>query len=86
MKASRQIASALIAFFVPFVAARDAFASDSFTYDMLGRLTSAHYDSGICIAYFYDANGNRTAVTTVATAPETAVWGSGHWGCFNWTP
>lgn len=61
-------------------------ASASYTYDQLGRLTSVVYDNGLCISYAYDANGNRTAIATIATSPQTAVWGSANWGCFNWTP
>jgi YD repeat-containing protein len=62
-------------------------AAISYTYDKLGRLTSALYDNGLCIAYAYDANGNRTAQTnTISGAPESPTWGSGVWGCFSWTP
>lgn len=59
-----------------------------YTYDQLGRVTSALYDNGLCIAYAYDANGNRTAVTRTAAggAPQTPTWGTGTWGCFVWTP
>jgi YD repeat-containing protein len=58
-------------------------ASTSYTYDDLSRLTTALYDNGICIAYGYDANGNRTQAVAQT---NTAVWGSGLWGCFVWTP
>ncbi|MFD1985440.1 RHS repeat domain-containing protein [Mesorhizobium newzealandense] len=58
-------------------------SSVSYGYDDLGRVTSALYDNGMCIAYSYDANGNRTAQNN---AVGTTVWGSGVWGCFNWTP
>lgn len=69
--------------FVPTVAN----GSVNYGYDALGRVTSALYDNGLCIAYTYDANGNRTSQTnTIAGAPETPVWGVGSWGCFNWTP
>ena len=61
-------------------------ASASYTYDLLGRLTTVVYDNGLCISYSYDPNGNRTAIATIATSPQTAVWGSANWGCFNWTP
>lgn len=62
-------------------------ASVSYGYDQLGRVTSALYDNGLCIAYSYDQNGNRTAQTnTISGTPELAVWGSGVWGCFVWTP
>ena len=58
----------------------------SYTYDQLGRLTTALYSNGTCIAYAYDANGNRTSQSITASgAPESPNWGSGVWGCFLWT-
>ena len=64
-----------------------AIGSVIYTYDPLGRVTTGLYDNGLCIAYAYDANGNRTAQTnTISSAPETPTWGSGVWGCFSWTP
>jgi YD repeat-containing protein len=63
-----------------------ATASIHYTYDQLGRVTTAAYDNGICIAYTYDTNGNRTAQTfTTSGPPASPVWGSGVWGCFPWT-
>lgn len=65
----------------------NAIASASYTYDPLGRVTTAIYDNGLCVAYAYDANGNRIAQTnTLGGAPTTASWGTGTWGCFAWTP
>lgn len=61
-------------------------ASASYTYDQLGRLVTAVYDNGLCIAYAYDANGNRTSIGTISTASQSPIWGSANWGCFNWTP
>lgn len=63
-------------------------ASASYTYDQVGRLTTAIYDNGLCVTYVYDANGNRTSQTNTAPggAPQTPVWGTGQLGCFNWTP
>ncbi|TGQ51031.1 hypothetical protein EN836_26170 [Mesorhizobium sp. M1C.F.Ca.ET.193.01.1.1] len=58
-------------------------SSVNYGYDALGRVTSALYDNGLCIAYTYDANGNRTSQVN---STQTAVWGSGAWGCFKWTP
>ncbi|MEI9425439.1 RHS repeat protein [Mesorhizobium sp. Cs1299R1N1] len=52
-------------------------------YDLLGRVTTALYDNGLCIAYTYDANGNRASQVN---STQTAVWGSAAWGCFKWTP
>ncbi len=62
-------------------------ASGSYGYDTLGRLVTALYDNGTCIVYAYDANGNRTSQTiTLSSGPEMPTWGTGTWGCFNWTP
>jgi YD repeat-containing protein len=61
-------------------------ASALYTYDAVGRVTSALYDNGTCVAYLYDANGNRTSQnTTLSGTPVSPVWGSGVWGCFAWT-
>ena len=59
-------------------------ASTLFSYDVTGRVTTAAYDNGLCVAYSYDSAGNRTAQSNVATT--TPAWGSSIWGCFNWTP
>lgn len=60
--------------------AHAANGSMAYTYDALGRVTTASYDTGVCIIYAYDANGNRTSETIkVSTATATGVW-----GCFNW--
>jgi hypothetical protein len=55
--------------------------SVAYTYDALGRVASAFYDTGVCLLYTYDANGNRTAekIIVVSGTPTTGVW-----GCFNW--
>jgi hypothetical protein len=51
-----------------------------YTYDALGRVSTASYDTGVCIIYTYDAAGNRTAQTIrVSGTGSTGVW-----GCFNW--
>lgn len=51
-----------------------------YTYDALGRVTTVSYDTGVCIVYSYDPNGNRLSETiNVATAGAIGVW-----GCFNW--
>lgn len=56
----------------------------TYTYDLVGRVTSAIYDNGMCIAYTYDDVGNRTSQTNAAAGAP--AWGSGFWGCFVWTP
>ncbi len=62
-------------------------ASAVYTYDQLGRLSTALYDNGLCVAYLYDASGNRTSQTnTLGGLPVTPTWGAGVWGCFSWTP
>lgn len=63
-----------------------ATTSVQYTYDQLGRVTTALYDNGTCVIYTYDAAGNRTAQTfTTSGTPTSPVWGSGVWGCFPWT-
>jgi YD repeat-containing protein len=57
--------------------------ADTYSYDLVGRLTTASYDNGLCIAYGYDANGNRITQSNAFAPP---VWGSGVWGCIRWTP
>lgn len=70
--------------------ARAANGSVVYTYDALGRVTTASYDTGVIVIYTYDANGNRTqqvinvntsALTWTATSsPCTAnCWGAGLW-------
>jgi YD repeat-containing protein len=54
--------------------------SVAYTYDALGRVTTASYDTGVCILYSYDPNGNRLSETINVTAAGT----TGVWGCFNW--
>lgn len=51
-----------------------------YTYDSLGRLITASYDTGVCISYGYDANGNRTSEKILVTSSSS----TGVWGCFNW--
>jgi YD repeat-containing protein len=79
------LASALLA-----PSAHAANGSVIYTYDALGRVTTASYDTGVIVIYTYDANGNRTAqvinintstLTWTATAtPCTAnCWGAALW-------
>lgn len=63
-----------------FTLAHAANGSVAYTYDALGRVTTASYDTGVCIVYSYDPNGNRLSeAINVTTAGTTGVW-----GCFNW--
>jgi hypothetical protein len=54
--------------------------SVAYTYDALGRVKTASYDTGVCIVYSYDPNGNRLS----ETINVAAVGATGVWGCFNW--
>jgi YD repeat-containing protein len=54
--------------------------SVAYSYDALGRVTTASYDTGVCIIYKYDPNGNRLSETISVTTTGT----TGVWGCFNW--
>lgn len=51
-----------------------------YTYDALGRVLTASYDTGVCIAYTYDANGNRLSEKILVISSGS----TGVWGCFNW--
>jgi YD repeat-containing protein len=61
--------------------------SVAYTYDALGRVTTASYDTGVCIIYTYDANGNRLSETVlVSSSGSSGVWGCFNWGQRNWGP
>ncbi len=64
--------------------------SVAYTYDALGRILTASYDTGVIIIYSYDANGNRaqqvinvnTATLTWTVAVPTCTsncWGAALW-------
>lgn len=56
-----------------------------YTYDPLGRIATASYDTGVCITYTYDANGSRTSQKILVTAAgSTGVWGCFKWNGANW--
>lgn len=44
----------------PVATASAANGSVIYTYDALGRVLTASYDTGVEVIYSYDANGNRT--------------------------
>ncbi len=64
-----------------------------YTYDALGRVISANYDTGVLIIYSYDAAGNRTQqVINVNTKPlclgssahsNPTTWGAGLWSTYS---
>lgn len=61
--------------------------SVTYSYDALGRLLTANYDTGVCIVYSYDANGNRTSQQIlVVSGSSTGVWGCFNWNGANWGP
>jgi YD repeat-containing protein len=60
--------------------------SVAYTYDALGRVTTVSYDTGVCVIYTYDANGNRASETINVAGTGSTQWGTAIWGCFNWTP
>jgi len=75
----------LLAVSLSFLGALDASAATTtYTHDRTGRLTTAIYDNGLCLAYSYDPVGNRTSIASVTSS--SAVWGAGVWGCFSWIP
>ncbi len=70
--------------------AQAANGSVVYTYDALGRVTTANYDTGVIVIYSYDANGNRTqrvvhvSTTTLTWTPTTTPCTSNCWGSFVW--
>jgi hypothetical protein len=83
-----RIGFAIVIFSVLGSASADAAtASVQYTYDLMGRITTALYDNGVCVVYSYDSNGNRTAQTnTAGSGAPPMTWGTGVWGCAPWTP
>jgi YD repeat-containing protein len=60
-------------------------AATTYLYDPQGRLTAIIYDNGNCVAYSYDADGNRTSSRVAINAAGSLTWGSGLWGCRSWS-
>jgi YD repeat-containing protein len=68
---------------IPSTPIRAATGGVSYTYDALGRVTTASYDTGVIAIYTYDANGNRTA-QIVNVNSTTAVWNTFNWDAALW--
>lgn len=90
---SRVVRSALLTTAVvlagtaPTATSRAANGSVAYSYDALGRLLTANYDTGVCIVYSYDANGNRTSQKIlVVSGGSTGIWGCFNWNGANWGP
>ncbi len=75
---------------LPETRAGAANGSVTYTYDALGRISTASYDTGVFIYYTYDANGNRlsqvvnvnssTLTWTATSTPCTSnCWGGALW-------
>ncbi len=77
------IAGAVAGLLLGLLPASGALANVTYTYDSLGRLASAAYDSGVTLYYSYDLNGNRLT-RVVQNNGAIAVWGSFTWGLDHW--
>jgi YD repeat-containing protein len=64
---------------------KTAEAATVYLYDPQGRLTATIYDSGVCVTYSYDADGNRTSSVVSLSATGSLTWGAGLWGCRTWS-
>jgi YD repeat-containing protein len=63
-----------------------AFAANGsvvYTYDALGRVLTASYDTGVIVIYTYDPNGNRTQ-QVVNVNSSGAVWENFNWDAALW--
>jgi len=64
--------------------------SVTYTYDALGRVTTASYDTGVIIQYSYDPNGNRTQqvinvnISTLTWSATSTPCTSNCWGSALW--
>jgi hypothetical protein len=85
-KASRLLLIAAVALScagLPIDRASAANGSVVYTYDALGRLKSASYDTGVIVIYTYDSNGNRLS-QTINVNTTAGTWGSFSWGSAQW--
>lgn len=73
----------LAALLICSLAAKRASAANLYTYDALGRITTATYDTGVIIIYTYDSNGNRLS-QTINVNTTVGTWGIFNWGSANW--
>lgn len=71
----------------------DTFAANgsvTYSYDTLGRLASASFDTGVIIMYSYDPNGNRTQqvinvnTSTLTWSASASPCGANCWGGALW--
>lgn len=89
-RAAKRAGLAIISTFSAALLAASAMAANgsvAYTYDALGRLVTASYDTGVCIVYTYDPNGNRLSQTIlVSTSASTGVWGCFSWNGAKWGP
>ena len=56
--------------------------SGTLSSNMMMLITTAD----LCVVYNYDENGNRVSQSSFTFGSPGAVWGSGIYGCFDWTP
>ncbi|MBV9509314.1 MAG: RHS repeat protein [Caulobacteraceae bacterium] len=56
----------------------------TYTYDALGRVLTASYDTGVIIIYTYDANGNRTSQVINANTQPLCLHASPSGSSVNW--
>lgn len=84
------LAAGAISFLIGAGQASAANGSVAYTYDALGRVLTASYDTGVIVIYAYDPNGNRTQQTInvnagplcwtpVAGSCTSALWDNGLW-------
>jgi len=78
--------------------ARAANGSITYTYDALGRVSTASYGTGVIVLYSYDKAGNPTTTSlnvntatltwTSTPAPPSCAsncWGGANWGILKWS-